>query len=469
MEPMNGIVSWQRLSYILMTLVGIQCFFLYHSIGSSEPTHLPRPARLTEISAEASGYADLESTTQSNATNEYFFNEYVDSLTAEQCEIAFPDIYYEAERATRYWKKRNHIISGDDLHMPPDGHVRFLIHRNELRIINSSNAYSALGRGERALAVTNLLHRAVESAKAGGERLPTIEFTVSLLDITEPPTLHDTYTTWVWTRELADDTTERGKKQRRFWVMPNVEFYASMDRNLGAYHDARHRAAQHDSSLEDKIPEAAWRGTAWVNPELRGGLVNKTKGKPWASVHTIDANDPKHAHQLRMDEFCSYRFAIHTEGIAYSGRLQYLLNCDNLPIIHKLAWTTHWNHLLIPEGPQQNYIPVKRDWSDLESQVKFYTENPFNANMIVKNHLKTFRDRYLTRAATSCYIRRLMHEYASVSWRPEVDESVSRRNDTKTAASQVVRRRRGLSFEEVMLNPHDFRNASDFYGNWDYE
>ena len=460
MEPTGGIVSWQRLSYILMALLAIQCFFLYNSIGSSEPTHLPRPTRLSEISAEAYGYPDLNSTTQSNATNEYFFNEYVDALTAEQCNNAFPDLYYEAERAARYWKKRNHRIVENDLYMPADGHIRFLIHRNELRIINSTMAYSRMGHVERALGATHLLHRAVESARAGGERLPTIEFTVSLPDFSEPPTMFDTFTTWVWTRELADNTTERGKRQRRFWVMPNFDFYALSDRNMGAYHDARMRAFQYDSPLEHKIPKAAWRGTAWVNPELRMGLVNTTMNKTWASVHAIDWSDPKHGHQLRVDEFCGYRFAIHTEGIAYSGRLKFLLNCDNLPIIHELMWTTHYTHLLIPEGPQQNYIPVKRDWTDLESQVKFYLENPFNANMIVKNHIATFRDRYLTRAATSCYIRRLMHEYASVSWRPVVDERAYKGNKT----TSKVMKRRGLSYEEFMMNPKDFTNVTNYYG-----
>lgn len=54
-----------------------------------------------------------------------------------------------------------------------------------------------------------------------------------------------------------------------------------------------------------------------------------------------------------------------------------------------------------------------------------------------------------------------MHEYASVSWRPEADERAYTGNRT---TSKVVKRR-GLSFEEFMMSPKDFRNVSDFYGH----
>ncbi|PPJ58846.1 hypothetical protein CBER1_09259 [Cercospora berteroae] len=129
-----------------------------------------------------------------------------------------------------------------------------------------------------------------------------------------------------------------------------------------------------------------------------------------------------HEHQLTVDQFCAYRYAIHTEGISYSGRLSFLLNCDSLPIVHDLIWTTHYYHLLVPSGPKQNYIPAKRDWSDLEEKVQYYIDHPDEADLIRKNSIKTFRGKYRTRAATSCYFRKLIREYAKISFTPEVHD-----------------------------------------------
>lgn len=469
MEPAGAVISWRRLSYFLSILLLIQCFFLYY-IGSSRPHALTlnkplpkRPTRLSEISPLAVGLPDLESVTKANVSDEYFFNEHVDVLSAEQCKTAFPDLYYEAERSSAYWRNRRHLISSNDIWADEiGGSIRFLIHRNELRIINSTKAYSAIGVMVRAKGITELIYRAVESARAGGEALPTIEFSVSMSDISEPPTPWDTYTTWTWARAIGDVEEQRRKKQQRLWVLPNFDHYAMTDRNMGAFEDVRYRAFQHDSPLPDKIPKAVWRGTLWVNPALRGGLINTTVNASWADVREVEWGTAAHEGHLKVDQFCDYHFAVHTEGISFSGRLKFLLNCDNVIIMPELTWTEHYYHLLMDSGPQQNYVKVKRDWSDLEEKIKFYLANPFQSNMIVKNHKATFRDRYLTRAATSCYLRRLIQEYGSVSFRPPVDEEIQHGNRTNTGKKAV--RKRGISFEELMLAPRDFANATDYHG-----
>ncbi|KAF2207674.1 hypothetical protein CERZMDRAFT_50655, partial [Cercospora zeae-maydis SCOH1-5] len=431
MEPPGApLLSWKRACYCLSALLLAQCFFLYNSIARSDSS-----AKKWDTSAPAQtaqhNDAALSPTTLphfqwkhgANPVEQRFDDGYRDSLSAEQCDIAFPDLYYEIDRATKYYREKKHMISQEDAVVNPEGSVRFLIHRNELRIINSTSAYSQLGMAERAHALTNMLHRALESATAGGEMLPTIEFTVSLPDFVDIPADSDTATTWTWARVKAKNHDENRRKfGKRLFLIPNFDLYSLGDRKVGSYHDARFRASQYDSALEEKIPQAVWRGSTWTNYEIREGLLNITRNATWASIEEIDWSSPTHKHQLTVDQYCAYYYTVHTEGISYSGRLSYILNCDSLPVIHELVWTTHYYHLLVPDGPRQNYIPVKRDWSDLEEKIQYYFDHPDEADVIRGNSIDTFRGKYLTRAATSCYFRRLIREYAKVSFTPEVLE-----------------------------------------------
>ncbi|CAK1364160.1 unnamed protein product [Cercospora beticola] len=449
MEPTGAkLFSWKRLSYFLSVLVVAQCFLLYNSIArsdsSAEKWDTSAPVQTTQAESNTAlspaTLPHFEWKDEKSPAEQHFDDGYRDALSVEQCDIAFPDLYYEIDRATKYFRDLKHKITPEDTWDNPMGSIRFLIHRNELRIINSTKAYMQMGGAERAHALTNMLHRAVESATAGGEMLPTVEFTVSLPDFLDLPTDSDTTTTWAWTRVKKENADENRRKfGERLFLMPNFDMYSLGDRKVGAYHDARFRASQYDSPLEDKIPQAVWRGSRWVNPEIRDALLNITRNATWAAVEQIDWMSLTHEHQLTVDQFCAYRYAIHTEGISYSGRLSFLLNCDSLPIVHDLVWTTHYYHLLVPSGPKQNYIPAKRDWSDLEEKVQYYIDHPDEADLIRKNSINTFRGKYLTRAATSCYFRKLIREYAKISFTPEVhDKWPVREGDGSGAEEKAV-------------------------------
>ena len=107
-------------------------------------------------------------------------------------------------------------------------------------------------------------------------------------------------------------------------------------------------------------------------------------------------------------------FLLHTEGRSWSGRLKYILNCDSVPIVHKLHWTTHYYGLLKPNGSDQNCIEVERDWSDLEEMVTYFLDHPDEAQRIADNAKAKFRDRNTTPAAEACYWRKMIRGYRSV-------------------------------------------------------
>lgn len=430
----GDMVLWKRLCYALLALLSVQGILLLKGFAGTPSASFATRPKIPQVEQQAK--ASLH-------------DRYADSLTAEECSATFPKLFYEIDRSTQHWKERNLSISAQDVDiswhptgMFDGGALRILIHNNRIRILESLNAMRNLDYMERGLGIINLLQRALQSATAGGQHLPTIEAAIVLQDWSFPPVNGSgTETFWTWTRGFANAT------QDRLWLVPNFDFWATAP--IGSFVDNQDLAVQHDAT--PKIPKAVWRGTIsiWLlGHYLREGLVNATKGKYWADVrNTTKGNPANEQNVLEVDDYCNYLMTIHTEGVSYSGRLKYLLNCNSLPIIHDLHWTTHYYHLLVPAGPEQNFVSVKRDFTDLEEKVLYYLDHPEETQRIIDNHLKTFREHYLTKAAISCYLRRLIESYATVAFEPEVMM-------TTLDGHQKLR---GRLFEEYINKPEDFK------------
>jgi hypothetical protein len=226
-------------------------------------------------------------------------------------------------------------------------------------------------------------------------------------------------------------------------MIPGFSLYSAP--GTGSYPDAQRRAVQYDSPIVDKIQQAVWRGARWTNEGVRGPLIDATRNKSWADVEVIDWETKENF--MDMEEHCKYAFVVHTEGRSYSGRLQYLLNCDSIPIIHPLGWQCHFYHLLVPKGPKQNYVPVDAHFENLEKTMKWYRDHPDVAQRVANNSIHTFRSKYLKPEATSCYLRRLIQAYSKVSFKPEV---------LRPAKEGEVRKRRGMSFAEFVHRTDDY-------------
>ena len=74
---------------------------------------------------------------------------------------------------------------------------------------------------------------------------------------------------------------------------------------------------------------------------------------------------------------------------------------------------------MVASGPEQNFVEVEVDFSDLEQKVLDLLDNPQKARNIALRGVETFRDRYLTPAAQVCYWRHMVRGWAEVSFVPE--------------------------------------------------
>ncbi|KAF2164653.1 hypothetical protein M409DRAFT_25047 [Zasmidium cellare ATCC 36951] len=365
-------------------------------------------------------------------------------LSEEQCDIAFPGLYKEIDRAVAHRLEKWGKITPDEVEVEwrGDGIVRAMIHDNQLYIVDP-HAVTDHNHRPRTISTLNAIHRAI-TAYPG--KLPDIEFSFTVHDFA----LHDQYgkeTTWAYTRRAH---------QEKLWLMPDFGLWAWPDVGLRSYAELQEVLEHEEDEFVDKVPKLVWRGSLAVgSKDVRHGLVEHSEGKPWSDVQTLDWSNKTNIEErlLTMQDHCSYMFVAQTEGNTYSGRLKYLLNCHSILFSHELEWIELYHHLMKKEGPDQNYIQVKRDFSDLPGHMKKLSK-PANfpeSQKIADNARRTFRERYLTPAAEACYWRAMIRGWASVQgFTPEFWVEV-KEFDKVAQKEKKKRKPRGAPFEAYAI------------------
>ena len=225
---------------------------------------------------------------------------------------------------------------------------------------------------------------------------------------------------WSFAREKDDLIT---------WLMPDFGFWSWPETKVGSYGEVQRKAVAMEQTednpsskawpFEAKEDKLLWRG-ATMGLELREKFIAITKDKPWADVRALEWRNPESMQSdlKSMDEHCQYKYLAHTEGNSYSGRLKYLQNCNSVIVAHDMDWVQHYTPLMVSSGSKQNFVKVRRDFSDLESTILELQADQNLAARIANNSIKAFRERYLTPAADVCYWRYLIRKWAEVSFKP---------------------------------------------------
>ncbi|KAL4740579.1 glycosyl transferase family 90-domain-containing protein [Aspergillus similis] len=351
-------------------------------------------------------------------------------LSRSQCAASFPGLFEDVSRAGTYWRTHGGL-SPDELDVVPinQGMGRARITGGELYVI------SVRARGEdhrrKILATLSAMHRALV---ADGNRLarPEIEFVFSiedkLVDVTNPE-----HPVWALARTADEEAA---------WLMPDFGYWAwdHLHTPIGPYDQVVEQAAEYDNiPWEDKQQQLVWRGKPSFAPKLRRALMDATRGQPWADVQAVDWREHDKSNVLKMEDHCKYMFIAHVEGRSYSASLKYRQACRSVVVVHQLQYIQHHHYLLIPSGPQQNYVEVARDFSDLAERLKPLLDDPVRAEAIANNSVRTFRQRYLTPAAEACYWRALWDEYGNIF------------NSSQAQSGEGRKRRRGLRYESFIL------------------
>ncbi|KAJ5960644.1 CAZyme family GT90 [Penicillium vulpinum] len=345
-------------------------------------------------------------------------------LTQDQCDQAFPDLYAELDRARDDRKSR--LISLKDIDAIParNGYIRAMIYDQQLYVIDKEGSIWS-----REKATLSAINRAIISSP---EPLPNIEFAFNTDDSVDGLPL------WGYARRAQDKST---------WLIPDFGYWSWPETKAGSAREVQAKAewAEEEEGLtwSNKTAKLLWRGVPNMGPTIRNKLMRVTKDKSWADVKALvwdDKESLKNDYKT-MPQHCEYQYVAQTEGNTYSGRLKYLQSCRSVVVSHELQWIQHYYHLMKSSGPEQNFVQVRRDWSDLEQKMQHLLSHDDEAKRIADNSVQVFRERYLTPAAEVCYWRRLMREWKkTIDFEPEFFTMVDRKKEW-----------RGISVESFLL------------------
>lgn len=371
------------------------------------------------------------------------------SLTTSQCEASFPGLTWSIDDVVSQGPFNLHPKSS-----PVLGRIH---HANQLTILKSQRKadLSAEMLASRTASL-HQIHRALLTAPPSDPPLPDTVFALNFQD-------QPFGTSWAYSRQ-ADPASRPGAADAdtdaRTFLMPHFSFWAWKLPFVGSMARAAARVEAVEAvhrRFADKIPKAVWRGTTWFNsvqnPRLRGNLIVATRGKPWADVEalrwdgtasrdTAGHGERTAANALPIEDFCRYKYVLHTEGVTYSGRFQFLQMCGSVVLTPPIHWAQHVTHLVRPlfsntlpgleggwktgemskrewpvgYGPgEANMVFVAPDWADLEDVVGWLEENPKVAEGIARRQRETFVEGgYFSPAAETCYWRALIRGWADV-------------------------------------------------------
>ncbi|KAB5571749.1 hypothetical protein GE09DRAFT_1200754 [Coniochaeta sp. 2T2.1] len=371
-------------------------------------------------------------------------------LTTEQCESTFPGLTKDIQ---------NTVALGPFEIQPSgtDGPLQVRIKDGKILVYQPGRIETlSTELLDAQTATLHQLHRAVITTPT---RLPDTIITINVND--QPFGSAFSYTRPAF---RPPSSGSHGPSLTRAFLMPHFSFWAWPLPSIGSIG----RATAATGMIESQIPfsrkdrRVAWRGTMGWNsahyPASRENLLRLTEDADWADVQALHGyeieadgstaisgkvNSTTTNNALMIEDFCRYKYVLYTEGITYSGRLQFLQMCRSVLISPPIAWLQHSTHLIKPlfstdilpkpehdysrEGsdgskaawsihypPEQaNAVFVSPDWSDLEQTVAWLERNPRMAEGIAERQRNLFVGQgYLSPAAEVCYWRALIRGWS---------------------------------------------------------
>ncbi|GAA5993968.1 hypothetical protein JCM5350_003507 [Sporobolomyces pararoseus] len=320
-------------------------------------------------------------------------------LTQAQCDTVFPGLFQEIERSKAYWGARGGITQKDLDEAQEKGQARAMIYNNRLYV----KWYGGWNQGTRTKATLASIN---EALKISNEPVPDIEFVLQTGDngkVAGAP--------WALGRKVDSE-------EDQITLMPDYSFFSWPEPGVNSFEEVADNCRMYESKLrwKDKINKLFWRGAFLA--DIRKELAEVSKPHKWGEISDLDWGNREQVDKklLTPEEHCQYKFLAHAEGVAYSGRLKYLMQCRSVIVAHQMQYTQHFHPLINDNStsPDQNLVTSPgHNFDELPSVMKSLLKDDERAKRIADNSFKHWRY-WLSPASIDCYWRRLFQTWAEL-------------------------------------------------------
>ncbi|WP_163557863.1 glycosyl transferase family 90 [Halomonas sp. NO4] len=137
-------------------------------------------------------------------------------------------------------------------------------------------------------------------------------------------------------------------------------------------------------TFEEKTPRLVWRGAAH-QPHRREFLARHF-ANPLCDVGATDnkpATEPYRRPFMSLQDQLRYRFILSIEGNDVATNLKWIMSSDSLCFMRRPRFETWFMEGLLV--PNQHYVCLADDYSDLEEKIDYYTRHTDEARVIIAN------------------------------------------------------------------------------------
>ncbi|KAI6374647.1 hypothetical protein MCOR25_003110 [Pyricularia grisea] len=420
--------SKRTIALLMAAIIG------YHALHRYQPTTEGLPRSNTRQQANQPGPLEMQQL----------------NLTEQECRTHFPGLAQSIDDivAQGPFEVRDTGDAG-----PLQGRIK----DGKLYIINAQRRSDL--SAEMLNSRTGSLHQLHRAIVTSPEPIPDTVFSLNFQDSPLSSGSSMGYSRPADPRLRGDDHNQN----RRTFLMPHFSFWAWPIRHVpgGTFDEAAAaidevEAGYHEGdgggggggNWTNKTARAVWRGTvrfeSALQPGLRRNLVQvaaraAAAGESWADVLPLNESTA-----IAIQDFCRYRYVLHTEGVAYSGRFHFLQMCRSVVLSPPLLWMQHTSHLLRPvfsasllgrprpagasgarasrswpvsfSADEANIVFVAHDWSDLPETVAWLEAHPRVAERIASRQREFLvGGGYFSPAAEVCYWRSLIRGWSKVA------------------------------------------------------
>ncbi|GAA5922293.1 uncharacterized protein JCM15063_003249 [Sporobolomyces koalae] len=320
-------------------------------------------------------------------------------LTQSQCDSVFPGLFQEIERSKAYWQARGGISEQDLDAAQERGQARAMIINNKLWV----KWYGGWNQGTRTKAALASIN---EALTISNEPVPDIEFVLQTGDNGQAQGAP-----WALGRKVNHE-------QDAITLMPDYSFFSWPEPRVNSFQEVSDNCRAYETKLrwKDKVNQLFWRGAFLA--DIRRELAEISSKFKWGAVEDLNwgNRDEVYKKLLTPEEHCQYKFLAHAEGVAYSGRLKYLMQCRSVIIAHEMMYTQHFHPLINDNSssPYQNLVTSPgHNFDELPSVMDSLLKDDERAQTIANNSYEHWRY-WLSPASIDCYWRRLFQTWAEL-------------------------------------------------------